>query len=54
MCESSAEPDEDAGDVRSFTTPMNLGHARVDLTKALALAAKMEDEEIVRKLRDSR
>jgi hypothetical protein len=54
MCQSSAEPDEDAVEVRSFTTPMNLGQARVDLTKALALAAKMEDEEIVRKLREIR
>lgn len=30
--------------------PLPMGPARVDLTKALALAAALEDEEIVRKL----
>ena len=38
----------------SYTTPMDLGRERVDLTKALALASAMEDEEIVRRLAEGR
>ncbi|MGK2939243.1 MAG: antitoxin [Solirubrobacteraceae bacterium] len=33
-----------------ITIPRDLGAAKVDLTKALALAGQMEDEEIIRKM----
>jgi hypothetical protein len=39
---------------RSYTTPLDMGPARVDLTKAMSLAAAMEDEEIIRKLGEGR
>lgn len=38
----------------SYTTPLDLGRERVDLTKALQLASAMEDEEIVRRLAEGR
>lgn len=38
-----------SGDPPSYTTPRALGPARVDLTKALALAEQLEDEAIVRR-----
>jgi hypothetical protein len=38
----------------SYTTPMDLGQERVDLTKALQLASAMEDEEILRRLAEGR
>jgi hypothetical protein len=38
----------------SYTTPRNLGKARVDVTKALQLASAMEDEEILRRLAEGR
>jgi hypothetical protein len=42
------------GDTQSYTVSRALGPARVDLTKALALAAALEDEEIVRRLTEGR
>ncbi len=39
---------------RAYTTPRALGPARVDLTKALALAAQLEDEELVRRMAEGR
>ena len=43
-----------SADPQSFTTPRALGPAHVDLTKALALADKLEDEAIVRRLAEGR
>ena len=37
-----------------YTTSRRLGHPRVDLTKALALAGELEDQEIVRRLAEGR
>ena len=45
--------DRSAGEV-SYTTPRRLGPARVDLTKALALAERLEDEELARRLVEGR
>jgi hypothetical protein len=42
------------GQVAAYTTPRRLGHARVDLTKALGIAAALEDDEIVRRLAEGR
>lgn len=39
---------------RSYTTPRNLGPARVDLTKALQLAADLEDDALARRLTEGR
>jgi hypothetical protein len=39
---------------RSYTTPRNLGPARVDLTKALQLAAELEDDTLARRLAEGR
>ena len=39
---------------RSYTTPQALGPARVDLTKALGLAERLEDEERSRRLAEGR
>lgn len=47
------ERPENAGTC-SYTTPRALGPARADLTKALALAAALEDEELVRHLAEGR
>lgn len=38
----------------SYTTPRPLGPASVDLTKALALAGRHEDDAIVRRLAEGR
>jgi hypothetical protein len=38
----------------TYTTPRKLGPARVDLTKALRLAADLEDDEIARRLAEGR
>jgi hypothetical protein len=38
----------------SYTTPMDLGRERVDLTKALQIASAMEDEEILRRMAEGR
>lgn len=38
----------------SYTTPRPLGPARVDLTKALALAERLEDDELARRLVEGR
>lgn len=38
----------------SFTTPRNLGPARVDLTKALRTAGDLEDDELARRLAERR
>lgn len=40
--------------VRSYTTPKHMGPARVDLVKALGLAASFEDEAIARRLTEGR
>lgn len=39
---------------RSYTTPRNLGPARVDLTKALQVAADLEDDALTRRLTEGR
>ena len=39
---------------RSYTTPRALGPARVDLTKALGLAGRLEDEALARRLTEGR
>lgn len=38
----------------TYTTPRKLGPARVDLTKALQLAADLEDDELARRLAEGR
>jgi hypothetical protein len=38
----------------TYTTPRKLGPARVDLTKALRVAADLEDDEIARRLAEGR
>jgi hypothetical protein len=38
----------------SYTTARSLGPARIDLTKALQVAAAMEDEELARRLAEGR
>ena len=43
-----------SGEPRPYTTPRALGPAHLDLTKALALAAELEDQEIVRRLAEGR
>lgn len=37
-----------------YTTPRNLGPARVDLTKALGLAASLEDDAMAERLTEGR
>lgn len=39
---------------RAYTTPRSLGPARVDLTKALRIAADLEDDELSRRLVEGR
>jgi hypothetical protein len=39
---------------RAYTTPRELGPARVDLTKALRLAAELEDDALARRLSEGR
>lgn len=39
---------------RTYTTPRDLGPARVDLTKALQLAADLEDDALARRLAEGR
>jgi len=39
---------------RSYTTPRELGAASVDLTRALAIAAQLDDEAITRELAEGR
>jgi hypothetical protein len=46
-----AEPE---GERRSFTTPRELGPARVDLTKALDIAGQLEDDVLARRLAEGR
>ena len=38
----------------SFTTPRDLGPARVDRTRALTLAAELEDDAVARSLAEGR
>lgn len=38
----------------SFTKPRDLGRARVDLTKALDIAAQLEDDVLVRRMTEGR
>lgn len=38
----------------AYTTPRNLGPARIDLTKALELAAQLEDDSLARRLAEGR
>ena len=38
----------------TYTIPRRLGPARVDLTKALGLAAALEDDELARRLAEGR
>jgi hypothetical protein len=42
------------GQVAAYTKPLDLGRARVDITKALQLAGTLEDEEIARRLAEGR
>ena len=44
-------PDSSA---RIYTTPRELGPARIDLTKALRLAAELEDDTLARRLAEGR
>jgi hypothetical protein len=39
---------------RSYTTPRELGPARVDVTKALGVAAQLEDDVLARRLAEGR
>jgi hypothetical protein len=39
---------------RTYTTPRDLGPARVDLTKALQIAGQLEDEALARRLAEGR
>jgi hypothetical protein len=39
---------------RAYTTPRELGPARVDLTKALEIAAGLEDDALARRLAEGR
>jgi len=39
---------------RTYTTPRSLGPARVDLTKALRIAADLEDDALARRLEEGR
>ncbi len=39
---------------RSYTTPRELGPARVDLTLALRVAAELEDDALARRLEEGR
>ena len=39
---------------RSFTTPRRLGPARVDLSKAMRIAAELEDDAVARRLAERR
>jgi hypothetical protein len=39
---------------RSYTTPRELGPARLDLTKALGIADRLEDDALVRRLSEGR
>lgn len=39
---------------RTYTTPRRLGPARVDLTKALRLAADLENDALARRLTEGR
>ena len=46
---------EDAGEAEPVSIPtFSMGTPRVDLTKALQVAADLEDEELVRKLEQGR
>jgi hypothetical protein len=39
---------------RTYTTPRDLGPARVDLTKALHIAGQLEDDALARRLSEGR
>jgi hypothetical protein len=41
-------------DTRRYTTPRDLGPARLDLTKALGLSSELEDESLARRLAEGR
>jgi Arc/MetJ family transcription regulator len=43
-----------SGRAPGYTTPRALGPARVDLTKALQLAAELEDDALARRLAEGR
>jgi len=42
------------GPAKEYTTPRRLGPARVDLTKALGVAAGLEDDALARRLSEGR
>jgi len=42
------------GEARSYTSPRPLGPARAELTKALGLAERLEDEELARRFVEGR
>jgi hypothetical protein len=39
---------------RRYTTPRDLGPARIDVTKALSIAGELEDEALARRLAEGR
>lgn len=47
LAESPREP-------RSYTTPRELGPAQVELTKALEIAGRLEDDVLARRLAEGR
>jgi hypothetical protein len=46
--------DPDMPKRRSYTTPRELGPAHVDLTKALGLSGRLEDDVLARRLAEGR
>ena len=53
-CTSSSGLGPPAAAPRSYTTPRELGPARVDLTHALRVAADLEDDALARRLEEGR
>jgi hypothetical protein len=45
---------DDPDERRSYTSPRRLGPARVDLTKALDVAERLEDDALARRLAEGR
>jgi hypothetical protein len=43
-----------SSDVKTYTTVRDLGPARIDLTKALRIAAELEDDTLARRLAEGR
>jgi hypothetical protein len=45
---------EGGANARTYTTPRQLGPARVDLSRALRIAGELEDEALARRLAEGR